>query len=66
MLVDDLAKVSQILAEISQIAGFGSDSSEWKKLSFVKNWESLSKEQKNFYFGEYQCHELNFFIKKHD
>lgn len=53
MLVDDLTKIGQILTEISQMNGLHSGSSEWDKLSFVKSWETLTIDQKNFYFGEY-------------
>ena len=53
MLVDDLTKIGQILTEISQMNGMHSGSSEWDKLSFVKSWETLTRDQKNFYFGEY-------------
>lgn len=67
MLVDDLSKVAQILNEIKQISGLSSsEDSIWNKLNFIKKWDSLKQEQKNFYFAEYQSNELNFFIKKHD
>lgn len=67
MLVDDLTKVNQILTEIRQLRGLSSaEDQPWLKLAFVKKWDSLTVDQKNFYFGEYQSHELNFFIKKHD
>jgi len=66
MLVDDLVKVHQIQAEIRKIVGLDSGSSEWQKLSFVLQWNSLNKQTKDFYFGEYFSYELSFFIKRRD
>ena len=66
MLVDDLAKVNQIQSEIRKSSGAEHGSSEWLKLSFVQQWNSLNKATKDFYFGEYFSYELSFFIKRRD
>lgn len=62
MLVDDLFKVEQIMTEV----GNCQNDKVWKDLEFVKKWPSQTNKQKNFFFTTYQCHEVNFFIKKHD
>lgn len=66
MLVDDLAKVSQIIDLIASM-NRSEASSRWQSLfSLVKSWPTLTAEKKNSNFGEFYSHELNFFIKKRD
>ena len=63
MLIDDLDKVNRILAELGSNLAKG----RYKKFNtFLPRWSSLSAEKKNFYYGEFQCHELNLWLKKND
>jgi hypothetical protein len=32
----------------------------------VHRWSKFNKETKDFHYSEYSCHELNFFLKRHD
>lgn len=66
MLVDDLVKVNQIQTEIRKIMGMETGSNDWSKLAFVMQWNTLNKQTKDFYFGEYFSYELSFFIKRRD
>ena len=42
------------------------DEGKWNKLDFVNRWRQMNKETKDFHYSEYSCHELNFFLKRHD
>ena len=62
--MDDLTKVSEILSEIRKVKG--TNNGEFSALDFVKKWHTLSANEKDRYFSDYYCHELNFFIYKRD
>jgi len=63
-IVDDLTKVADILNEIRKVKG--TNSGEFSVFEFVKKWHTLSANEKDRYFSDYYCHELNFFIFKRD
>jgi len=65
MLVDDLQKVKKILYEINKMTN-QPEVGKWEKLGFVHRWRQMNKETKDFHYSEYSCHELNFFLKRHD
>ena len=46
--------------------GLEQNAGDWSKLNFVLQWKSLNKAIKDFYFGEYFCYELSYFIKRRD
>jgi superfamily I DNA and RNA helicase len=46
--------------------GMETGSNDWSKLAFVMQWNTLNKQTKDFYFGEYFSYELSFFIKRRD
>lgn len=63
-IVDDLTKVSEILSEIRKVKR--TNTGEFSTFDFVKKWHTLSANEKDRYFSDHYCHELNFFIYKRD
>jgi len=63
-LVDDLAKVYEILTEIRKVQGVSGQGFE--AFDFILKWHRLSTSEKDRYYSDYCCHELNFFISKKD
>jgi hypothetical protein len=57
-------KVSEILSEIRKLSG--TKTGEFDVFDFVKKWHTLSNTEKDRYYSDYCCHELNFFIYKKD
>ncbi len=67
-IVDDMVKVNEILDEVMKLSRC-SGSQDYKKFyTFIGKWANglLSREEKNKYYTEYLCHELNLFLKKRD
>lgn len=62
--IDDLNKVSEILKEIRKIQGEGEQL--FSDFGFIKKWLKLSAREKDRYYSDYCCNELNIFIKNKD
>lgn len=63
-LVDDLSKIHEILSEIRKHQGVSSTGFE--VFDFVLRWHTLSTTEKDRYYSDYCCHELNLFVFKKD
>lgn len=63
-MIDDLNKVTEILKEIRKVQGEGEQL--FKDFGFIKRWLKLSASEKDRYYSEFCCNELNIFIKNKD
>jgi hypothetical protein len=46
--------------------GLSHEQQEWDKFSFVKTWDTLSPNDKDRFYSEYMCHELNLYLRRRD
>lgn len=65
-LVDSIGKVVEILEEIQKMNGLSHQNPEWDKFSFVKQWATLTPNEKDRYYSEYMCHEFNLYLRRRD
>jgi len=65
-LVDSIGKVVEILEEIQKMNGLNHQNPEWDKFSFVKQWSTLTPNEKDRYYSEYMCHEFNLYLRRRD
>ena len=65
-LVDSISKIVEILEEIMKMNGLAGKDQDWDKFSFIKQWPTLSANEKDRYYSEYMCHEFNLYLSRRD
>lgn len=63
-IIDDLNKVMEILQELMKAQG--DNGQIFKDFEFTKKWLKLTTKEKDSYYSEYCCNELDIFIKNKD
>lgn len=48
------------------MSGSSSSAADWDKFKFIKEWTTLSSNEKDRYYSEFMCHEFNLYLRKHD